>query len=105
MGSPSFIMNMIASVQASIFNNQLLKFGGDVAVSTMGVIMSFNFIWLMFVIGMSQGMQPVVGYNYGAQKYDRVKRALYGSFAAVTVMCTVCLMFVMFLPNIFFNCL
>lgn len=103
MGSPNFIMNMIASVQASIFNNQLLKFGGDVAVSTMGVIMSFNFFWLMFVIGMSQGMQPVVGYNYGAQKFDRVKRALYGSFAAVTVMCTVLFIVVQVFPEYIFK--
>jgi putative MATE family efflux protein len=103
MGSSNFIMNLVASVQASIFNNQLLKFGGDTAVSTMGVIMSFNFFWMMPVIGMSQGMQPVIGYNYGAKKFDRVKRALYISFAAVTIMCTALFILVQIYPECVFK--
>ena len=51
----------------SLFSNQLAKFGGDTAISVMGVIMSFNImVWMMPVIGISQGMQPIVGYNFGA---------------------------------------
>lgn len=88
MGSPSFIMNMISSVQMSIFNNQLARFGADNAISIMGVIMSFNYIWLMPVIGMSQGLQPVVGYNYGARRFDRVRKALFMAIFAATVLCT-----------------
>ncbi len=103
MGSPNFIMNLVASVQTSIFNNQLLKFGGDTAVSAMGVIMSFNFFWMMPVIGMSQGMQPVIGYNYGARKFDRVKRTLYISFAVVTIMCTALFVFVQLYPELVFK--
>lgn len=103
MGSPNFIMNLVASVQASIFNNQLLKYGGDTAVSAMGVIMSFNFFWMMPVIGMSQGMQPVIGYNYGAKKFDRVKRTLYISFAAVTIMCTALFVLVQIYPEYVFK--
>lgn len=87
MGSPNFIMNIIASVQMSLFNNQLARFGGDSAISIMGVIMSFNLIWLMPIIGMSQGLQTVVGYNYGARKFDRVRKALLMSITAATVMC------------------
>ncbi|MDD2998140.1 MAG: MATE family efflux transporter [Candidatus Riflebacteria bacterium] len=86
MGSPSFIMNIISSVQMSLFNNQLARFGGDSAISIMGVIMSFNYIWLMPIIGMSQGLQPVVGYNYGARRFDRVKKALFMVITTATVM-------------------
>ncbi len=77
MGSPSFIMNMIASVQMSLFNNQLAHYGGDTAISVMGVIMSFNMIWIMPIIGISQGMQPIIGYNFGAGRFDRVKKTLF----------------------------
>lgn len=84
MGSPHFIMNMISSIQMSLFNNQLARHGGDQAISIMGVIMSFNLIWLMPVIGLSQGLQPIVGYNYGAKKFDRVKKALLTAVACAT---------------------
>lgn len=88
MGSPPFIMNAISSVQMSLFNNQLARFGGDNAISVMGVIMSFNLIWLMPVIGISQGLQPIVGYNYGARNFARVRKALFAAVAAATLMGT-----------------
>lgn len=87
MGSPHFIMNMISSVQFSLFNNQLAKYGGDTSISIMGVIMSFNMIWLMPVIGLSQGLQPIVGYNYGAKKPERVRKAFLLALVCATVMC------------------
>ncbi|HMM60310.1 MAG TPA: MATE family efflux transporter, partial [Candidatus Rifleibacterium sp.] len=99
MGSPSFIMNTIASVQMSLFNNQLAKFGGDTAISVMGVIMSFNMVWMMPVIGISQGMQPIVGYNFGARRFDRVKKALFLANAAATVMSIACFIFIEIFPG------
>ncbi|MFZ5951311.1 MAG: MATE family efflux transporter [Candidatus Rifleibacteriota bacterium] len=87
MGSPHFIMNMISSVQMSLFNNQLVKFGNNTSVSILGVIMSFNMIWLMPVIGISQGFQPIVGYNYGAKKPDRVRKAFILAIIAASVLC------------------
>lgn len=84
MGSPQCTMGFIASIITSIFNNQLAKYGGDTAISVNGVIMSFNSIWIMPVIGVSQGAQPIIGYNHGAKKYDRVKKTLVLAILAIT---------------------
>lgn len=89
MGSPHFIMNMIASLQMSLFNNQLAKYGNETSLSVLGVIMSFNMIWIMPVIGISQGLQPIVGYNHGARRPDRVRKALLLAVAAATFLCSV----------------
>lgn len=89
MGSPHFIMNTISSIQMSLFNNQLARYGGDNAISVMGVIMSFNLVWLMPVIGISQGLQPIVGYNYGARNFARVRKALLMAIFAATFLCIV----------------
>ncbi len=103
MGSPNFIMNIIASVQMSLFNNQLARFGGDTAISVMGVIMSFNMIWIMPVIGISQGMQPIVGYNFGARRFDRVKKTLFLANIAATVMSVVFFIFIQLFPEYIFR--
>ncbi len=87
MGSPHFIMNMISSVQMSLFNNQLARYGTNTSISIMGVIMSFNLIWLMPVIGISQGLQPIVGYNYGARRPERVRKAMILAVIAATLVC------------------
>ena len=89
MGSPHCTMGLISSIITSLFNNQLAKYGGDTAISVNGVIMSFNSIWLMPVIGVSQGAQPIIGYNHGAQRHDRVKQTLIKSITAITIMCCV----------------
>ncbi|MGM0600608.1 MAG: MATE family efflux transporter [Candidatus Rifleibacteriota bacterium] len=102
MGSPHFIMSVITSVQMSIFNNQLSVYGGELAISVMGVLMSFNFIWLMPVIGISQGLQPIVGYNYGACRPDRVKKALYRAILVAIAMCTFFFAVIMLFPEYIF---
>lgn len=103
MGSPHFIMNIISSVQMSLFNNQLAHYGGDIAISIMGVILSFNFIWLMPIIGISQGLQPIAGYNTGANRPDRVKRALIIANCAAFVMCTGFFILIMLFPEKIFQ--
>ncbi|EKD81256.1 MAG: hypothetical protein ACD_39C01887G0002 [uncultured bacterium] len=103
MGSPPFIMNSIASVQMSLFNNQLARFGGDNAISVMGVIMSFSLIWQMPIVGVSQGLQPVVGYNYGARKFVRVKKALYMAILASTAICVVFFVMIQLFPEPLFK--
>ena len=103
MGSPSFIMNVISSVQMSLFNNQLAHFGGDTAISVMGVIMSFNMIWLMPIIGMSQGMQPIVGYNFGARNFTRVRKTFFLTNTVATVMSTGFFILAMIFPEYVFR--
>lgn len=62
-----------------------MKYGGDVAVSTIGIITSFQTILLMPITGIAQGQQPLISYNYGAHKMDRVKLTLKYAVAGATI--------------------
>lgn len=85
-GTAPFSMQIAASMVTAFFNNSLQHYGGDLAVSSMGVVNSVSMMILMPIFGMNQGAQPIIGFNYGAEKYDRVKKALkYSVIAAVTV--------------------
>ncbi|GAB6976369.1 MATE family efflux transporter [Prevotella falsenii] len=72
IGISPFLMNACACVIVIFINNQLVRFGGDMAVGAYGVANSIAMIFVMFVIGLNQGMQPIAGYNYGAQQYGRM---------------------------------
>jgi putative MATE family efflux protein len=86
LGAATFFMQMAASVLNAIMNKSLVVYGGDIAVSGMGVTMSITMLILMPIFGINQGAQPIIGYNYGALKFDRVKKALkLAAFAATTI--------------------
>jgi putative MATE family efflux protein len=88
IGAAPFAMQMAASLQNMIMNKSLVNFGGDVAVSGMGIVMSIMTLMIMPLFGINQGVQPIIGYNYGAKKYDRVKEALkLGIIAATIIVC------------------
>lgn len=76
LGFPAFSMQLIASLITVILNKSLMAYGGDVAISGMGIITSIQNLLLMPIIGITQGAQPIIGYNFGAEKYDRVKDTL-----------------------------
>jgi putative MATE family efflux protein len=86
IGSAPFAMQIAASVMNTIMNNQLLNYGGDIAISVMGIIFSVTMIILMPMFGLNQGMQPIVGYNYGARQYSRVLRT---TVLTVVVACVI----------------
>lgn len=86
LGAAPFLMQLAASVLNAIMNNSLITYGGDVAVSAMSAVMSITMLFLMPTFGINQGVQPIIGYNYGAQKYDRVKEALKLAIFAATVL-------------------
>jgi putative MATE family efflux protein len=89
MGSSAFFMQVAASVVAGLFNNILMAYGGETAVAAMGVINRVSMLVLMPLFGISQGTQPVIGYNYGARNYGRVREAVVkGSLAATAVAVT-----------------
>lgn len=75
IGMSNFLMLITASVVVSIVNLVLRKYGGDFAIGAFGIINSIGNLVVMVVIGFTQGMQPIVGYNYGARKIPRVIRA------------------------------
>ena len=85
IGSPPFVMHVIDSGMSAIWNNQLKYHGGDLAISMMGVIISFMMMNFMFIIGVAQGTQPIIGYNYGARQFDRVEKVLFQGILVVTV--------------------
>jgi putative MATE family efflux protein len=76
IGFSPFSMQLAASMVTILLNNNLQKYGGDLATSSMGVIQSVAMMILMPMFGLNQGAQPIIGFNYGAEKYDRVKRTL-----------------------------
>jgi putative MATE family efflux protein len=76
LGMPSFSLQIVGSVLITVLNRSLFFYGGDIAVSAMGVINSLQTLMLLPIIGMNQGVQPIVSFNYGAQKLERVKQAI-----------------------------
>lgn len=75
LGAAPFAMQLAASVQNFIMNTSLVTYGGDIAISGMGIVNSIITLMIMPIFGINQGVQPIIGYNYGANKYDRVKEA------------------------------
>ena len=92
IGTAPFLMHMASCFVVIVLNNQLKRYGGDMAIATFGMTNRFMFFFSMIVMGLNQGMQPIVGYNYGAKLLDRMVRAL-----KLTAMCATCVMGVLWL--------
>ncbi len=75
MGASAFFMQVAASIVAGLLNHALAAYGGQLAIAAMGVINRVSLLMLMPLFGIGQGMAPIVGYNYGAGNYGRVKEA------------------------------
>ena len=75
LGAAPFAMQIAASILNFIMNSKLGSYGGDVAISGMGIVNSIITLMIMPIFGICQGVQPIIGYNYGAMRYDRVKEA------------------------------
>jgi putative MATE family efflux protein len=88
IGMSPFLMQIGASVVTVLFNFSLLKYGGELAVASIGVINRIAMLMLMPIFGLSQGLQPIIGYNYGAKNYDRVRKALKLAIYAATIFST-----------------
>lgn len=89
IGMAPFLINVAGSVINAIVNNSLLKYGGDNAIAAVVVFNRFVTIFVFIVIGICQGMQPIIGYNYGARKFDRLFRTLWlaaGSSVVITTL-------------------
>ena len=84
IGISPFLMNVTSCVIVIFMNNQFVRYGGDMAVGAYSIANSVVMMFFMFVMGVCQGMQPIVGYNYGAEKYDRMLRCLYLAIAYAT---------------------
>ena len=88
IGLSPFLMNLAACAIVILINTTLVKFGGDLAVGAYGIINRIAFLFVLIVMGLNQGMQPIAGYNYGAKLYDRVSEVLKKTIIYATiVMC------------------
>jgi len=84
IGVAPFSMQIASSVMNSLMNNQLRRYGGDLAVGAMGILFSVATFFLMPIFGLNQGSQPIVGFNYGAKAYGRVRSAARLAIGAAT---------------------
>ena len=84
IGISPFLMNVTSCIIVIFMNNQFVRYGGDMAVGAYSIANSVVMVFFMFVVGITQGMQPIVGYNYGAEKYDRMMRCLWLAIGAAT---------------------
>lgn len=76
LGVPTFVIQVTSSIQQLILNRSLARYGGDLALAVIGVIMSITTFLVMPAMGIGQGAQPILGFNKGAREYGRVKDTL-----------------------------
>lgn len=88
IGFAPFAMQLAASLQNLILNQSLANYGGDIAISAMGIVLSLNTLFLMPIFGINQGAQPIIGFNYGAKQYARVKQTLFYAVIGATSIVT-----------------
>ena len=85
IGIGSFVMESASNVMMIFVYRELASYGGDIAIAVFGIVMKINCFIFLPLIGMAFGLQPLVGYNYGAKKFERITEAVKLSLAATTV--------------------
>lgn len=101
IGISPFSMQVAASGVAVLLNTSLLRYGGDMAVGAYGIINTVIMIFVMIIMGLNQGTQPIIGYNYGARNFVRVKETLYYSLKVATIITTLTFIVGQFFPHLF----
>ncbi len=99
IGLSPFVINIAGSFINAIMNNILYRLGSDIAVASAGIFITYTQMIVLVVIGVCQGMQPIVGYNYGAGRYDRMRKAFWISTIFATAMCTIGFIGAMVMPQ------
>lgn len=102
IGLPSFARQASFSIVNLVLNNVLLIYGGSIAIAAFGIVIRTHSFFFMPVIGVVQGFMPIAGFNYGAEKYDRVKKTYWLAIKVVTVICSIAfILLLLFAKNIF----
>lgn len=100
IGMSPFMMNAAACIIVIFINKGLGKYGGDYAVAAYGIVNRVVFVFAMIVLGFNQGMQPIAGYNFGAQKIDRLYEVLRKTIICGVAVMTLCTIVGEFFPEI-----
>ena len=98
IGMGPFLMNLAACIVALFINQQLRKYGG-VSIGAYGIVNRISFLFVMIVMGLNQGMQPIAGYNFGARQYSRVKEVYFLTAKWATFVLCFGFIVSMFLPG------
>ena len=88
IGMSPFLMNLAACFIVILINKGLKEYGGDLNIGAYGIVNRLGFFFVMIVMGINQGMQPIAGYNYGARQFDRVDRVLKLTIIGATCVTT-----------------
>ena len=99
IGLGPFLMNIAACLVAMFINQQLRKYGGDLAIGAYGIINRISFLFIMVIMGINQGMQPIASYNYGAGRGKRVKEVYWLSVKCATAVSLAAFIVSEFLPG------
>lgn len=83
IGMSPFLLNLVTTLVVIVVNRQLSDISGDLAIGAYGIVNRVWFIFVMIVLGITHGMQPIVGYNYGAGRMDRAVRTLRNAIFSI----------------------
>ena len=100
IGMAPFLMNLAACFIVILINQGLQHHGGDLAIGAFGIVNRLVFLFVMIVMGLNQGMQPIAGYNYGAKQYPRVTKVLKITIYAATIVTTTGFLMGIFIPRL-----
>ena len=100
IGLSPFLMNVASCFIVILFNNGLRKYSGDLAIGAFGIVNRFSFMFVMIVMGLNQGMQPIAGFNYGAGKTARVLEVLKLTLIFATIVTTTSFLIGEFFPEL-----
>ena len=89
VGLSPFLMNCSACLIVMVINLRMSAYGGDLAIGAYGIVNRLLMLFVMIIMGLTQGMQPLIGYNFGARRMDRVRRTLVLGLIAATAVTTV----------------
>jgi Na+-driven multidrug efflux pump len=101
IGIAAFAMTVAGSLSAVFVNRTLITFGGDLAVSSFGLIQRIMMFALMPGIVIGQGMQPILGFNYGAKRYDRALKVIKIAAISATSYSIIAFCALYFAPELF----
>ena len=101
IGMSPFLMQIAASGVAVLMNTSLIRHGGDLAVGAFGILNSMTLVIVMLIVGLNQGTQPILGYNYGAKKFGRVQDTFIYTLKIATIMSTTGFLIGIFFPRTF----
>lgn len=100
IGLGPFLMNSAACLVALFINQQLGKYGGDLAIGAYGIVNRLTMLFIMICMGFNQGLQPIAGYNYGARQYHRVKEVFMLTAKWETLVTSLCFLMAELIPGL-----